>query len=265
MKLRSMGTALLVLCCLTVLTVSYITYKNKIDLTDALPVPEVTETAVKETEETLPDGEVASAGSEWDSLTANMDESVQQLFTARQEAGESIQFLITGSNTMLDGEPGYAARLKDALEEAYGDLLEVKVISFGGTSQTFSDQFVDLSSGYDVVLLEPFTLKNNGVVAIEDERAAIQKFFGQVQEVTPDAELILHPPQPLFGANYYLTQVDALKEFASLHEYGYINHWDAWPATDDEALKEFLTDSASPNNEGARVWATELIDYFVAQ
>ncbi|WP_088007049.1 SGNH/GDSL hydrolase family protein [Indiicoccus explosivorum] len=263
MKLRVVGTGLTVVCCSAALAVSYLLYQQKIELPTPMIEAEAEQPAPKVVEPAA-EAEPALDGESLEALTANMDVPARELFLQRASAGEKVKLLVTGSDVMMEGGPGYAARLKDALEEAYAGLIEVKLVSFSGTSKTFTDQFVDLSAGYDVVLLEPFTLENNGVVTIEEEHAAISAFMEEVKTVTPDAELILHPPQPLFGANYYLTQVSALEEFAAAQDYGYIDHWSAWPSTDDEALKEFVTDSGIPNGTGAEVWADELAGYFIA-
>jgi hypothetical protein len=114
-------------------------------------------------------------------------------------------------------------RLQTELEEAYGEVIEVTIETVDGTSDSL--QSVDLENGYDIVLLEPMTLMNNDRISIEDEREDVRDFTARLQETNTDAIIILHPPQPIFGAGYYLAQVQALSQFATLYGYPYINHW----------------------------------------
>ncbi|WP_052131500.1 SGNH/GDSL hydrolase family protein [Planococcus sp. CAU13] len=203
-----------------------------------------------------------SAEIDMELLTENMDTQVQSLFQNREQQGDKIQMLIVGSDSMESGEPGYAELLTTALDESYAGFVETEIMSFDGTSEEFLASGPNLSAGYDVVLLEPFTLKNNGRVEIETEHLHIQNVFGEILSETDDAVLVLHPPQPIYGAQFYRTQVTALEEFAELRNYAYIDHWQEWPSTEDLTLKEYLTEDSNPNNTGAETWANALIAYF---
>src|SRR5690606_30109630 len=141
-----------------------------------------------------------------------------------------------GSAALNSGEPGYAERLKESLKTSYEDFIEVDILPLTGTSEALIGGKVDLSAGYDIVLLEPMTLMNNDRIAIEQEREHIGEFNTAVTTEVEDAIVVLHPPQPIYGAGYYLAQVSALEEFAAIYGYAYIDHWSAWPDTDDEAL-----------------------------
>ena len=261
MNLYKIGAVLAVIICVIALVVSYLTWQDKLE--NVLEKPEeanaqavdnkkeeASATETKTTNETSVDIE---------ELTANMDEQVQQLFLDRSEG---LKMLITGSAALDSGAPGYAELLKDAVTEAYGDLVDVEVLTIEGTSQSLAN--IDLSQGYDLVLLEPMTLMNNDRIAIEQEREHIKAFDAALTAKVEDAVLVLHPPQPIYGAGYYLAQVAALDEFAAINGYAYIDHWSAWPDTDDVELKNYLTEDGLPNDKGAGLWAEELEAYFIA-
>src|SRR5690606_18640272 len=122
-----------------------------------------------------------------DALTAGMDAELQELFSNRKEQGETVQLLILGSEAMESGEPGYGELLKDALEEAYAGFIETELLPFDGTSEEFLLSNPQLSSGYDVLLLEPFTLKNNGRVEIEREHEHIEEIYDEIVSAEDDA------------------------------------------------------------------------------
>ncbi|ANU17920.1 epsx protein [Planococcus maritimus] len=262
MKLYKLGGFVAVLVCLGILVYSYLSWQDKLQGAGTPEQVSSTTTETPNTKNETTQTESTSDNSVNIDLIANMDESVQDLFLQKNSDGESLQLLIAGSEALESGEPGYAERLKTSLEETYGDSIEVTIESVTGTSEAL--QYVDLTAGYDLALLEPLTLMNNDRLSIEEEREDVQAFTSRLEQENPDALVILHAPQPIFGAGYYRAQVQALEEFANLYGYPYIEHWDAWPDTDDIALKEHLTTDAVPNSKGAETWATELSNYFIA-
>lgn len=264
MKLYKIGGFLLALLCLGLLVFSYLSWQEKIDsAANAAPAdaPKVADSTSSQKKDNLTAQQITPTA-DIEALAGNMDEEVRKRFLDQISEGTSIHLLIAGSDALEAGNPGYAERLESELLAAYGDLIEVSTETIDSTSEALAS--VDLSAQYDLVLLEPLTLMNNGLVTIEEEREDIREFSARLQGENPDALVILHPPQPIFGAGYYLAQVAALREFASLYGYAYINHWSAWPDTDDLELKELLSETAVPNDAGAEVWASELINYFIA-
>lgn len=260
MNLYKIGAFLAVIICIIALVFSYLAWQDKLE--NVLGEPEQVkaesvDTEKKETEKVKNDNFVNI-----DSLIVNMDADVQQVFTDRNDQDETLKFLIAGSAALETGDPGYAERLQDSLEEAYGDFIAVDIVSMEGTSESLAN--VDLSTGYDVVLLEPMTLMNNDRIAIEQEREHINEFNERLSDEVEDAVLVLHPSQPIYGAGYYLTQIAALKEFTQIYSYDYIDHWSSWPDTDNEVLKDHLAEDGLPNSKGAELWAEELEAYFIA-
>ncbi|ANU27534.1 SGNH/GDSL hydrolase family protein [Planococcus versutus] len=264
MKLTKIAAIAAVIICMIVLVFSYLTWQDKLE-----NVLEPSDSAQAKTEKKSTSEEKEDPARKEsvdlmniEKLTANMDQDVQDLFSARADSGENVKLLIAGSAALESGDPGYAELLKTSLESAYADFIEVDVLSIEGTSDSLKR--ADLSKGYDVVLLEPMTLMNNDRIAIEQEREHIKAFEDNLQREVNDAIVILHPPQPIFGAGYYLAQVSALREFSTIYSYDYIDHWSAWPDTDDDKLKDYLTEDGLPNDKGAELWATELETYFIA-
>ena len=262
MNLYKLGGALAALICIGILVFSYLSWQDKLQNasgTNAEASSDKSATKSVTKNEQAEDKSVENVNEE---LFLNMDESVQELFKQKNSDGDALQLLIAGSEALESGDPGYAERLKTSLEKAYGDSIEVTIESVTGTSDAL--QYVDLTAGYDLALLEPLTLMNNDRLSIEEEREDVNEFTERLEQENPDALVVLHAPQPIFGAGYYRAQVQALEEFANLYGYPYIEHWDAWPDTDDLALKEHLTTDAVPNSKGAETWATELSNYFIA-
>lgn len=262
MNLYKLGGALAALICIGILVFSYLSWQDKLQTASGTNAEASTNKSATKSKTKNEQAEEKSVENVNEKLFSNMDESVQELFKQKNSDGDALQLLIAGSEALESGDPGYAERLKISLEEAYGDSVEVTIESVTGTSDAL--QYVDLTAGYDLALLEPLTLMNNDRLSIEEEREDVNEFTERLKRENPDALVVLHAPQPIFGAGYYRAQVQALEEFANLYGYPYIEHWDAWPDTDDLALKEHLTTDAVPNSKGAETWATELSNYFIA-
>ena len=276
MNKKTLFAYIVLIGCIILLVGSYMQWKGNIkSVGGQSPIPISSNPAGENDESKGKDDKVdESVNPEQDierllALTANADELVKEVFKSRLESGEQIDFLITGSTAMDDGNPGYAERLQAALKESYGDSINVAIAKIDGTSEEFIDEQmeeeIDWSKGYDIVLFEPFTLNNNGIVTIEDEHAHINLFRKLLKEQVEDAVVVLQPPYPIYDATYYPTQVEALQAFANSEGIPYVNHWDAWPDADSVELLDYLEDKKVPNSDGAEVWANALIDYFIKE
>ncbi|EIM05702.1 hypothetical protein A1A1_14744 [Planococcus antarcticus DSM 14505] len=260
MKLYKIGAVIAVIICVIALVFSYLTWQDKLE--NVLDKPEEASAQTGDTAKQQPKTVPGDNSVNVEELAGNMDPQVSELLLERTSSDDSLQMLIAGSEALESGQPGYAERLQSSIEEAYGNFIEVDVVTVGRTSEFLVN--VDLSAGYDLVLLEPMTLMNNDRIAIEQEREHIKAFESAMSTQVEDAVLVLHPPQPIYGAGYYLAQVTALEEFAATTGYAYIDHWSAWPDTDDESLQDYLTEDGLPNDQGAELWAERLETYFIA-
>jgi hypothetical protein len=118
----------------------------------------------------------------------------------------------------------------------------------------------------DLVLLELFILKNNGKVGNDLAAEHYSEIVAAIKEANQEAFVILQPAKPLSLAKYYPLQVETLQEYAEANNLAYIDHWQAWPDTENER-KELLDigDPSYPNQRGHELWAEYLIDYFISE
>ena len=258
---------IVLISCIALLIGSYMQWKDKISSVQgesSAPVTGVPTPSEKKDILVKPQLEVERLLT----LTAHVDESVQDIFLNRLENEEGVELLIVGSTAMESGEPGYAERLESALKDAYGDFVNVSIEAFDGTSTQFIENMsdeIDFSKGFDVVLFEPFTLTNNGIVVIEDEHSHINSFLERLQSNVEDAVIVLQPPNPIHQASFYPIQVNALQSFAKTKGIPYINHWTKWPDQDSDDILALIDEDNMPNHDGAEVWANALIGYFIAK
>lgn len=203
-------------------------------------------------------------------LIQNLDESSQQVILNRFEQQENVQMLVLGSEALKMGEPGYAEILQSNIQSSYGDLMEIDVVPFNGSVTEFQEQIedvdIDWQKGYDLVLFEPFTVNNNGVVIVENAFENILLINEFIQTEVADAQLILHPSYPIYNSVYYPVEVNALKEYSLANGISYIDHWTEWPGITDEQLQTYFTeDRTTVNSEGANLWANALSSYFISK
>lgn len=277
MKNRNVFFGLAALVCLVLLVFSYMQWNNKIvsHYSDSSSAANDSNSSDKKTkkEKSKKDGQKGKkkeSGDDFslDALLANADESVQDVFQKRIEQDEAVNMLILGSNELEYGDPGVGERIENALKKHYDTHIETTVTTYEGDIANLMNynlsEYVNFNDAYDVILLEPFTLRNNGVVGIDDEHEYINNLISQFTSVVEDAVVVLHPTQPLYQADNYPLRVDALKQFANDHNYIYLDHWTEWTDYHEEAFLELVDEDNHPNNEGANIWATSIIDYFIA-
>jgi hypothetical protein len=267
--MKKVLSIIIVVICLILLIFSYMQWKEKINSAKGM------EPSLKDEVDSSPDSvdeeDADDVKPEVDverllSLTSNQDEVVSSVFRSRLEADEVVDFLVIGSEVIEFGEPGYAERLQIALEEAYGDAINISTVAFDNATNSFineMDDLVEFDVGYDVVLFEPLTLNSSGVVVVETQHEHIGTFIDRVKDEVEDAVVVLHPPQPLHRAVNYPRQVQSVKRFAESNEIPYIDHWTEWPEFNSDDLPNFLDENNRPNSDGAKVWADALINYFI--
>ena len=257
---KGLLVALLTLLCGAILVFSYLSYQEKLSQASN-PEPETgTDSESSDEQPTTDIGEPYLTTEELAAFTANADQKVLDVLKARLDAGETSQMVVIGSADIQ----GVADRLANAVQEAYGEYLTVDAFAYDGTSTEFVNngmQHLAWTNAYDIVVYEPFTLNNNGVVTIEDERAHIAQVEERAMEAVQDVAFLLTPPQPIPNAGYYQTQIQSLKDYAQQQSIPLIDHWTNWP----EDPSEYLDESHRPTEQGLDAWANALINYFVAK
>lgn len=198
---------------------------------------------------------------------ANWPNKAKSDYQTAKEDGETYKIALVGSPALGKETNGWSEQLKTALNDTYGESIEVEIfqhdaISIEFINSTDSDAVLDYAP--DMVLFEPFSLNDNtGGVNVGDNHDSIDIFLRNLKGANEDVVLILQPTHPIYGATYYPEQVDALKVFAEESGFTYLNHWKVWP--EDESLTDLLDESQeTPNEEGHKVWADFLKNYFIA-
>lgn len=162
---------------------------------------------------------------------------------------------------------GWANAVKRKLEEIYGDTIAVKVKQYETNSMEFVQQDKQkelIDEKADMIILEPFTLADNGLINNSDTLDNITKIITDVKASKKDTTFILQPPHPLYNATYYPQQVNELKKYALDNKITFLDHWTVWPDTNSKELQNFLTkDNKSPNEKGHQLWALYIEKFLI--
>ncbi|MBS4223359.1 SGNH/GDSL hydrolase family protein [Lederbergia citrea] len=200
----------------------------------------------------------------------NWPDEAQESFHSALENGEKYKIAIVGSQA-LGGKDGWADMLKKELEETYGEnALSVVLYQYDDVN---SDQFIqngqmeEIADGEpNLVLFEPFTLNDNGKIAVKKNHENIETFMDAIEEANSDAVVILQPTHPVHKGPIYAGQVKSLKEFANNQDIPYLDHWSEWPDRMNDEIKDYLLEDQSATNEkGNELWYEYLREYFVAE
>ena len=193
----------------------------------------------------------------------------QENFQAALENGQPYKIVIAGSPALGQEPSGWSAIVKQELEKVYGESIDVSVKSYDLTSVEFINEgkHEELAAERgDMVLLEPFILKNNGKVGNELAAENYSEIITAIKDANEKAVVILQPANPLSKARFYPLQVEALKEYAEANELPYIDHWQAWPETEEERRELFDgSEQSYPNESGHKLWADYLVNYFISE
>lgn len=203
------------------------------------------------------------------SFTKNWPAESVKVFKNKLEQGDPFKFTIVGSSSLGIGEGSWPEIVKGELNDTFGDHLDISILSYNLTSMDFitqNNQEDIIQEKPDLVLFEPFTLEDNGIVTIDDSLTNLTNIMTIVQNDNPEAMFVLQPPHPLFNANFYPIQVQGLQNFAENNGIAYLNHWEVWPDQTTGAIKEYLSeDSSEPSPKGHQLWADYVTDYFISK
>lgn len=201
-------------------------------------------------------------------LTKNWPAEAAKNFKKKLTAGNNFKILFVGSPAIGTESEGAFPLVKQGLLDAYGkDHLEVGLKTYNSTSNYLikENKTAEIAAEQaDLVVIEPFMLKNNGLVSPANTFNDLTKIIEDVRAAKLETVFIIQPSYPIYKANIYPQQTAQLKAFAEENQLPYLDHWTAWPNANTEVFKDYITaDKKAVTEKGAQVWSQYLIEYFV--
>jgi hypothetical protein len=265
MTVKKLGVLLTIVISVVTIILGHLHWKEKISAHAKQAVPSAKEqkSETDTTQEAEKKGKLKYA--------KNLPEEIQEKIAASIETGTPLQFVMFGSEATSSSPSGWPAILKEKLLNTYGeDIFRVSVVEIPGktssdiVNEKLYEDVVNLKP--DILLFEPFTLKDNGAVDLDTRFENITTMIHAIKEQVPDVVILLQPPHPLYNAVYYPKDVEELKNFAEENGWIFLDHWQVWPDQKSEEIKEFLSpDRKTPSEKGHQIWAKYLMDYFVSE
>ncbi|MGE7759119.1 SGNH/GDSL hydrolase family protein [Peribacillus sp. NPDC097895] len=250
----------IVFACVISLVIGNIHWKDKI--TDA----SISQPGIKEKKET---SKSSSTSEDLVKYIGNWPKESKELYKERLSERKPFRVLIVGSNSLGNEKYNLPDDLADQLKHVYGDTVQVDGLIYDLMSSQFvlqNKQEDLIKAKADLILLEPFTLKDNGNVPIEDSLANITTIINDVTAASKKTQFILQPPNPLYNATYYPNQVKELERYAKDKEIPYLNHWSNWPDPASDKMKDLLNEERElPNENGYKIWSLYLEEFFIKQ
>ncbi|MHA7138187.1 SGNH/GDSL hydrolase family protein [Rossellomorea arthrocnemi] len=209
-----------------------------------------------------------AAGGNYLKYAGNWPEGARTLYEEKLQDGESFKIVLMGSQAMDSVENGWDDIVTEKLQEVYEDSVEVSSISYDVNTLEFvnEEKYLEIAElEPNLVIFEPLTLNDNGEVVIEDSLVNIETIMDEIKEESGDVYFALTPPQPVYKPNLYAFQIEETRDFTSETDLPYIDHWENWPAVEEEEIKDYLDEDSSPNEEGHKAWATGINNYLVSE
>lgn len=197
----------------------------------------------------------------------NLPLEVAEYLRGKQSSGEVVELVIIGSKVNELADKKWSMLFKEELESTYDGLFNITVNAIPGevTTTDVVKENLYLENLYtipDIVILEPFLLDSNGMIIIEHSLENISIMIEGLKKKNPNLFLFIQPGQPLRDAIYYPMDIAELEAWTLEQGYTYINHWQSWPTDSEEISMYIENDDIIPNEEGHRIWAEHLINYF---
>jgi hypothetical protein len=202
-------------------------------------------------------------------LAANFPEKSLAKLQEALEDKKPFTIHIVGSNALGEGPESWPILVKEKVEEAYGDIVKVTTEQYDLTSLQFVQQnkqkdIIDASP--DMIIFEPFILKDNGEVTVEDSLQNLTTIMDDVKEANPETAFVIQPAHPLYNSTFYPNQKENLQQYAEENKIPYLDHWEKWPNLTDRQLLEYLSeDNNQPSPKGHKVWAEFVTDYLISK
>lgn len=195
---------------------------------------------------------------------------LQQKFREKINQDKPLHFMILGSSSTSEQKGAWPDLLEKRLMDVYGNtLLNVTVKEIANKTSTeiveenLQEEWVKKKP--DILLIEPFLLSDIEEIGIKKRLNNLTAMLEDFKKGNPDLTIIIQPANPIYGAHYYLQDEKGLQKFAERNKYIYLDHWKAWPDSNEKEIKDYLTNESLPNKKGNEAWAKFLINYFVRE
>ncbi|ALC81537.1 MULTISPECIES: hypothetical protein [Bacillus] len=258
--------ALSVILCITIIIIGnlYWTHKSK---SDDSKVSAAAGDAANNNEENSSKKEIENM-----TYTKNLPEVVANKIEKAIEEKKPLKFVIYGSSAVEEKDGSWSKVFKEALLDTYGeDVFDIHIIAEDGDRDSLD---VSSDKSYlkvaelkpDLVLFEPFVLKNNGNVSTKSAEDVAQMVITSIEKANKDAIVMLQPSYPIYDTTYYPQHMESMRKSIESNGHYYLDHWENWPEIEDPKLKQYVEKGNNePSSLGHEAWSSYLINEFISK
>lgn len=201
--------------------------------------------------------------------TNNWPPAARGQFQQDLQQNKPFKILFVGSKALGSKDQGMLKDVVSQLTAAYGSHIDISIDTYDTTTGQFladKDQLQIEAEKAQLIVFEPFILNDNGNEEIGNSLTDLTTIIQDVKAADPETTFILQPSYPLYQAVHYPVQVAQLKQYAQQQQIPYLDHWTAWPDTNNPALtNDLLPDQSAANDNGNQIWSQYLINYFISK
>ncbi|MED1601707.1 SGNH/GDSL hydrolase family protein [Alkalihalophilus marmarensis] len=173
----------------------------------------------------------------------------------KYQNNQTISIAVIGSDAHAQGEmfengqsieiPSWPDLAEEDLNELYGEeAFDIQYLSGYKdltTSEFYAGEALQQIEAMnpDIIVFEPFLLNDHSILPLD---------------------------KTIMNLSSIVSAIDALERFAQEEDLPYLDHWDAWPLTNDQEIGQYLVELPDgkfrPNKQGHTVWSEKIVDYF---
>ncbi|MEJ8777865.1 hypothetical protein [Pseudogracilibacillus sp. ICA-222130] len=194
---------------------------------------------------------------------AMKNDAITNKVEERLNAEEPIRYLIIGSDYMTTENNIFPEVFTNVMENELMGNVEVEYYLFTEDASIStianSDEINNLNKeAYDIVILDPFTYNNHGLLSYEDTAY----YLNEVLDFWEDSEavVIVHPNPKATSLEYGPERYDHIEGTMNNRSEIWI---DVWNDIEEGSLDTYITAEGFPTDEGLDFWANQLSSYFI--
>lgn len=255
-------------CCLAVIVYGNVHWNKKIE---SVPTGGIVSSSPEEVvkDEKIVSNNEGETSTDITRVTSALPTEVAGFIQKKAKENQKIELVIMGSEANTMGENPWTDIFRKEMDSAYKGLFNVSVYAIPDVTTldvvNESLHMEVLEKAPDIVILEPFILNDNGIVAIEQSLENVRSIIEDISEENPGTFFFIQAPHPLYNAVNYPLAVKQLKQLSDSEGHTFVDHWTSWPDYQSEEIKPYLLDgSDAPTELGHKVWAEHILNIFIS-
>ena len=194
---------------------------------------------------------------------ATKNDTITNKVEERLNADEPIRLLIIGLDYMTSENNIFPEVFANIMGNELTSYVEVDHHLFTEYASLAtivnSDEINDLNKDlYDIVILDPFSYNNNGLLSYEDTEYYLNEVLNFWED--SNAVVIVHPIAKVTSLEYGPERYDHIESAMNDRSEIWI---DVWNDTDEGSFDTYITAGGFPTDEGLDFWAKHVASYFI--